>query len=123
MRLATRRSLNTVQGVIPALRLRLPSSEISVPSKLAPQGSCKVPVGEYLEGMGGPQAGLTVVLGRPVSDDNCKLSPLPVMMLNGRPELNSTKGAKVQLLKSLLAKPSPESLPVWYTPLKTKRWR
>src|SRR5882757_8418245 len=123
MRLATRRSLNTVQGVMPALRRRLPSSEIRVPSKLARHGSCKVPVGEYLEFTGSAQPGLTVVLGRPVSEDNCRLSPLPVMTLNGLPELNSTSGANVQSLKNLLAKPAPESLPVWYTPLKTKRWR
>src|SRR6266446_5732353 len=117
MRFATRRSLNTVQGLIPALRLRLPSSDTSVPSKPKIQGSWKIPVGENLDWTTGlctisVHAGVSKVLGRPVSEDNCRLSPLPVMILKGRPELNSMRGAKVQLLKSLLAKPSPESLPV-----------
>src|SRR6266403_5765653 len=127
MRLATRRLLKTVHGVIPALRLRLPSSDTSVPSKPKRQGSWKIPVGENLDWTTAfpkaVHAGFSKVLGRPVSEDNCRLSPLPVMMLKGRPEPNSIRGANVQLLKNLLAKPSPESLPVWYTPLKTKRWR
>ncbi len=55
--------------------------------------------------------------------ENWKLSGLPVMMLNGRPEATSRIGAKVQLLKKRLAKPEPESFPLWYTPLNTKRWR
>src|SRR5438270_2531942 len=113
MRLATRRSLKTVQGDMPALRRRLPSSEIRVPSKPATQGACKAPVGENLDFTTSPHAGFRVVLGRPVSDDNCRLSPFPVMMLKGRPELNSTNGAKVQSLKNLLANPSPEILPLW----------
>src|SRR5882672_4870893 len=126
MRLATRRSLNTVQGVIPALRRRLPSSEISVPSKPKMQGSWKIPVGENFDWTTAfpnraVHAGVSNVFGLPVSEDNCRLSPLPVMILNGRPELNSTRGANVQSLKTLLTKPLPESLPVWYTPLNTKR--
>src|SRR5713101_2798344 len=127
MRLATRRSLKTVHGVTPALRPRLPSREASVPLKLRMQGSWKIPVGENFEVVGlfpiAVHAGFSKVLGRPVSEDNWRLSPLPARMLNGRPELNSIRGATVQLLKSWLAKPSPPSLPVWETPLKTKRWR
>src|SRR5258708_23490992 len=128
MRVATRRSLNTVHGERPALRRRLPSSCVSVGkvpvrTKLMMQGACRVPVGEYLLLKTVPQVGSTAVLGRPVSEDNCKVSPLPVMILNGRPEMNSTSGANVQSLKQLLAKPSPESFPVWYTPLNTNRWR
>src|ERR1700724_1912781 len=128
MRLATRRSLKTVHGVTPALRPRLPSREASVPLKPKMQGSWKNPVGEYFEATGlnphrlsGVPEGTT--LGRPVREDNWRLSPLPVRMLNGRPEPNSIRGATVQLLKSLLAKPSPLSLPDWETPLMTKRWR
>src|SRR5216684_2649325 len=113
MRFETRRSLNTVQGEIPALRPRLPSRESSVPLKSAPQTSCSTPVGEYLDFTAAPQAELTKVLGRLVKEDNCKLSPLPVMMLNGRPEPNSIKGAKVQSLRNFPANPPPESFPVW----------
>src|SRR5450759_3443692 len=117
MRLATRRSLKTVHGVMPALRPRLPSREASVPLKLRMQGSWKTPGGENFELTGlfpiAVHAGFSKVLGRPVSDDNCRLSPLLVMMLKGRPEPNSIRGANVQLLKSLLAKPLPLSLPVW----------
>src|SRR5580704_9273472 len=116
-RLAKRILLNTVHGETPALRPRLPSRETSVPLKLRMQGSWKSPVGEYLELTGlfpiEVQAGLTKVLGRPVRDDNCRLSPLPVMMLKGRPELNSIMGEKVQSLKNLRTKPLPLSLPDW----------
>ena len=52
------------------------------------------------------------MFGRAVKDDNCRLSWLPVMMLNGRPEANSIRGANVQLLKNLLPNPSPLNLPV-----------
>src|ERR1700690_4194547 len=121
MRFATRRSSNTVHGVVPALRPRLPSSCCSVgvvPLRTngTMHGSCKTPVGEYLELTGrlplAVQTGSTTVLGRPVSDDNCRLSPLLVMMLKGRPDANSMRGANVQSLKNLLPKPSPPSLPV-----------
>src|ERR1700722_8881842 len=111
MRLATRRSLNKVQGETPALRERFPSSDKSVPLKSAGQGSWKTPVGEYLELTAGkPSAvhpGLTKVFGRPVSDESCKLSPSLVMMLKGRPLATSMMGAKVQSLKNFPAKPSP----------------
>src|ERR1700730_11747865 len=118
MRLATRRSLKTVHGVIPALRPRLPSRETSVPLKFRMQGSWKNPVREYFEATALlPQPSIGVpegtTLGRPVREDNWRLSPLPVMMLNGRPEPNSIRRANVQLLKNLLAKLSPPSLPVW----------
>src|SRR3954471_13240309 len=107
----TLRSLNTVQGVVPALRPRLPSRERSVPSKFAMQGSWKTPVGEYFEFTPGPQAGLTNVFGREVRDDNCRLSPLPVRMLNGRPDPNSISGAKVQSLKNARANPLEPAFP------------
>src|ERR1051325_2372946 len=100
----TRKSLNTVQGVVPALRPRLPSSDRSVPSKFATQDSWRTPVGEYFEFTPEPHAGLTNVFGRDVRDDNCRLSPLPVRMLNGRPEPNSISGANVQSLKTARAK-------------------
>src|SRR5260370_32742346 len=45
---ATRRSSNTVHGVVPALRPRFPSRERSVPLKSAIHGSWKTPVGENL---------------------------------------------------------------------------
>src|SRR5260370_41625512 len=115
MRLATRRSLKTVHGVTPALRPKLPSREASVPLKLRMQGSWKIPVGENFEVVGlfpiAVHAGLSKVLGRPVREDNWRLSPLPVRLLNDRPELYSIRGADVQFLKRFLAKPSPLSLP------------
>src|SRR5208282_3896442 len=98
-------SLKTVHGATPALRPRLPSSEARPegpiwPLKLKMHGSWKTPVGEYFELTGvfprAVHAGFTNVLGRPVSEDNCRLSSLPVMMLNGRPELSSIRGARVQ---------------------------
>src|SRR5260370_20840171 len=95
--LATRISLKTVHGVMPALRPRVPSSETSVPLKLKMQGSCKTPVGEYLLLKEVPQAGLAVVLGRLVREDNWRLSPPAVMMLNGRPEPKLTRGDKDHL--------------------------
>src|SRR4051794_2022345 len=116
----TRRSLNTVQGLTPALRARLPSNacSVGVPPKAndAKQGSWKNPVGEKVEVTVGPHGfgavpGFTT-FGLPVLGENWKLSGLPVMMLKGRPEATSMIGAKVQLLSSLLAKPSPEILPV-----------
>src|SRR3977135_2126077 len=113
MRFETRRSLKTVQGEIPGLRPRLPSSESNVPLKSAAQTSCSIPVGEYLDFTAVPQAGLTKVLGRLVREDNCKLSPFPVMMLNGRPDPNSIRGAKGQSLRNFLAKPPPEIFSVW----------
>src|SRR5437763_1628491 len=122
IRFATRKSLNTVHGFTPALRARLPSSACNVAvepgaAKIAKQGSWKNPVGENFEATVGPH-GLSGVpegttLGRPVLGENWKLSGLPVRMLNGRPEAISTIGATVQLLKNLLAKLSPESLPLW----------
>src|SRR5579864_1701716 len=117
MRLATRISSKTVQGSMPALRPRLPSSwrrvgVVKVATKPLMQGSCSEPEGEYLDLYDAPHAGLTVVLGRPVRDDNWRLSPLPVMMLNGRPEAMSSSGAIVQSLKTLRTKPLP-TLPVW----------
>ena len=51
------------------------------------------------------------MLGRPVREDSWRLSPLPVMMLKGRPEATSSSGAKVQSLKNLLTKPLPLSFP------------
>src|SRR5258708_17323349 len=116
IRLAMRRSLNTVHGVRPALRPRLPSSDSSVPLKAAPQGSWNCPVGENFDDTGtfpeAVHAAFTVVFGLPVSDESCRLSPLPVMMLNGRPELNSISGADVQSLRKALAKPPPPTCPV-----------
>src|SRR5258706_5522997 len=103
MRLAMRRSLNTVQGVRPALRPRLPSSDSSVPLKAAPQGSWNCPVEENFDATGtfpeAVHAAFTVVLGLHVSDESCRLSPLPVMMLKGRSELNSINGANVQAIR------------------------
>jgi len=52
-----------------------------------------------------PQAGFVVVFGRPVSDESCRLSPLPVMILKGRPEPNSINGANVQSLKNARVNP------------------
>ena len=52
-----------------------------------------------------------------------KLLSTPEMMLNGRPETTSKMGARVQLEKNFPTNPLPLSLPLWYTPLKTKRWR
>src|SRR5271156_2399511 len=102
-RLAKRTSLKTTHGAMPALRPRFPSSDARVPLKLKTQGSWKPPVAEYFELTGrfpiAVHAGFTKVLGRPVREDNWRLSPLPVMMLNGRPELNSIRGASVQLLR------------------------
>ncbi len=69
------------------------------------QGSWNTPVGETFDVTAVPQAGLTKVLGRLVRDDNWKLSPVPVMILKGRPDANSTKGAKVQSLRNLVANP------------------
>src|SRR5260370_14190029 len=107
MRLATRRSLKTVHGVTPALRPRLPSREASVPLNSRIQGAWKVPVGEYFDWTGlfpiAVHAGFSKVLGRPVSEDNCRLSPLPAMMLKGRPEPNSIEEATVQYVKTFVA--------------------
>src|SRR5438477_7386047 len=131
MRRATRRSLKTVQGLRPPLRGKLPSraSKVGVPpaANTAKQGSWKKPVGENFEGTGAPHptfgapAGTT--FGRPVLGENWKLSGLPVMMLNGRPEATSIIGAIVQSLKKRLANESPPNLPLWYTPLNTNRCR
>src|SRR5271157_1083428 len=131
MRFETRKSPKAVHGESPALRPKLPSREARPAGPIIPfqarQGSWKIPVGEYFEWTTGfpsaVHAGVSNVFGRGVLDSNCKLSSTPVMMLNGRPEEISTSGANVQSLKSLLAKPPPASLPVWYTPLKTNRWR
>src|SRR3954471_4561885 len=120
---ATRTSSNTVHGVTPELRPRLPSKDSSVPLKLAMHGSWNTPVGENLDETGVPHAGFTNVFGLPVSDDSCRLSPLPVRMLNGHPELKSMLGPRVQPLSSLPPKPSPPPLPAWNTPLKTNRCR
>src|SRR5258707_15651377 len=113
MRLETRISENATHGDRPRLRPRLPSRDCSVPVKPATQGSWKTPVGENLELTVAPQAGLTVTLWRPVSEEICRLSPLPVTMLNGRPDANWTSGANVQSLKNLLLNESPPNLPVW----------
>src|SRR5215467_9308768 len=116
-------SSNTVHGVSPALRPRLPSSCRSV--GMVPvgfvalgrnprmHGSWKVPLGENFDWYTAPQAGSTVVLGRPVREDSWRLSPLAVTMLNGRPEETSMIGANVQSLKNLLLNPEPPTLPVW----------
>src|SRR5580658_838053 len=112
MRLATRISLKATHGVNPALRPRLPSKESKVPSKAARHGSWNIPVGENLEVTVGPQRGLAIVFGLPVRADSCRLSSTPVTMLKGLPEANSIKGASVQLLKNLLVKPSPATLPL-----------
>src|SRR6185437_12898044 len=102
IRFETRISSNTVQGVTPALRPRLPSSWrrvgvvprlVALGRNLRMQGSCNWPVGEYFDEYTGPQAGSTVVFGRPVKDESCMLFPFPVMMLKGRPEFTSTIGA------------------------------
>src|SRR5262249_10782090 len=127
-RLATRRSLNTVHGCTPALRPRLPSScrrvgVVKVATNPLMQGSWKVPLGECFDCTAIPQNGSTVVFGRPVRADNCRLFPFPVMMLNGLPEATSITGANVQSLSSLLTNPLLLNRPVWYTPLKTKRCR
>src|SRR6185437_12871014 len=112
----TRKSLKTVHGVVPALRPRFPSSDINEPSKFAMQGSWKTPVGEKEDETGmlpsAVQPGLTNVLGREVSDDNCRLSPFPVRILKGRPEPNSSRGANVQSLSNALENPPEPTLPV-----------
>src|SRR5690348_11733226 len=112
-----RMSLKTVHGVTPALRPRLPSSccnvgGIPLSRNCATHGSCRTPVGENFDFAMVPHAGFVTVLGRPVSEDSCRLSPLPVMMLNGRPELNSISGANVQLLKNAVANPPLPTCPV-----------
>src|SRR6266496_361420 len=117
MRFETRRSLNTVHGVTPALRPRLPSScrrvgGTPLSKNSATHGACRTLVGENFDFAMAPQAGLVVVFGLPVNDDSWRLSPLPVMMLNGRPELNSISGAKVQSLRKALANPLPLTCPV-----------
>ena len=73
----------------------------------------KLDVAGFLEKSGGRKASkpLSVrkewqafpgtTFGRLVLGENWKLSGLPVMMLNGRPEAISRIGAKVQLLKKL----------------------
>jgi hypothetical protein len=79
--------------VHPALRPRLPSSCCSVGARstmnCCRQGSWNIRWANTSTppacSQAAVQMGLTVVLGRPVSDDSCRLSSLPVMMLNGRP--------------------------------------
>src|SRR5208283_3410815 len=111
-----------VHGVMPALRPRLPSSEARPerpiwPFHSAMHGSWRTPVGEYCDCTGvfpsAVQVAFTKVLGRPVRGENWRLSALPVRTLNGRPAPTSICGANVQLLKNLLAKPLPLSLPDW----------
>ena len=75
------------------------------------QGSWKTPVGEYFELTPEPHAGSTKVFGRDVKDDNCRLSPLPVRMLNGRPDPNSISGAIVQSLRNARTKPPESTFP------------
>src|SRR5579864_4816824 len=121
MRLETRMSSKTVHGVTPALRPRLPSScsrvgvvpvgLVALGRKPRIQGSWNCPLGEYFELYVVPHAGSTNVFGRPVSEESCRLSPLPVMMLNGRPDETSITGANVQSLISFLPK-LPPSFPV-----------
>src|SRR5581483_11899369 len=124
MRRAIRRSLNTVYGFNPALRPRLPSSagEFSAmgadeAATVWKQGSWKNPLGENCEAtVVLPQSEVGVppgtMIGRPVSGENWKLSALPVMMLNGRPEEISMMGAMVQSLHNLRAKPLVPTLPL-----------
>src|SRR5579871_1468023 len=116
MRRATRRSSNTVHGCTPELRPRFPSRESSVPLKFSMQGSWNTPVGDAFEVTGvfpsAVHAGLTNVFGRPVSDESCRLSPLAVMMLYGRPDATSIRGANVQLLRNFLPNPGPANLPL-----------
>src|SRR3984957_7150047 len=127
MRLAMRRSLNTVQRCAPKLRARSPSSESNVVFEVAvKQGACSNPVGEYFVATIGPQAGLpapVTTFGRAAVGANWKFELSPVVIRNGPPDPTSTIGATVQLRKNFLAKPSPASAPDWYTPLNTKRWR
>src|SRR5580693_5073404 len=116
MRRANRKSLNSVQGCTPALRARSPSSESSVVFEVAVKhASWNTPVGEYLEGTSGPhpfpaEAPVTTV-GRAEVGANWKFVLSPVMIRNGRPDATDTIDATVQLLKNLLAKLSPPSLP------------
>src|SRR5882724_841921 len=91
------------------------------------QAGCKKPVGENREAAAaspqlfkGVPAG--TMRGRSVGVEKSKLRSSPVMMLNGLPDTASIMGATVQLLNNLPAKLSP-TRPLWYTPLKTKRWR
>src|ERR1700722_20720592 len=125
MRLARRRSLNTVQGCTPKLRARSPSSDRSVVFEVVvKQGSCKNPVGEYFVATTGPQAGFpapVTTFGRAAVGANWKFVLSPVVIRKGRPDTTSTMGAIVQLRKNFLAKPPPASAPDWYTPLHTKR--
>ena len=67
-------------------------------------GSWNTPVGENFDFTSVPQAGSAIVLGRPSSDDSWKLSPLPVMMLNGRPELNFDERRKRPVAEEFAAK-------------------
>src|SRR5215475_4388248 len=99
MRRATRRSVNTVFGRMPALRPRLPGT---VPSMK--HAACKKPVGEYFDATGAsPQESTPVpagtTFGRSVFEPKSKLVSDPVRTAKGRPELNSTIGATVQSLK------------------------
>src|SRR5512135_164238 len=124
-------SVKIVIGRIPALRPRLPSREpVKTPSSglaSTKQGIWNAPVGEALEAtVGKPQALVGVfgatAFGRSVEVLKLKFWSVPVTMLNGRPELNSMIGASVQSLKNLPQKVVP-TVPLWYMPLKTKRWR
>src|SRR5690348_12842595 len=131
MLFATRMSVNTVMGRVLALRARLPSSEpVKTPSsgfESIKHGIWKAPVGDAFDGtVGKPQALVGVptatAFGRSVEVLKLKFWSVAVTMLKGRPELNSTIGATVTSLNILPQNPLP-ALPLWYTPLKTKRWR
>src|SRR5450759_2070668 len=120
MRRATRTSLNIVQGLTPVFRPRVPDS---VPFRK--HAGCTQPVGDHWVATAtSPQALVPApdtAIGRSVLPRS-KLRSSPVITLNGRPELKSRIGAKVQSLNSVRVNPLP-TLPLWKTALKTKRWR
>src|SRR5260370_5300152 len=116
MERAMRISVNMVMGRFPALRPRLPSREpVKLPSRglaSTKHGIWKAPVGDTFEGtVGKPQALVGVAgataLGRSVEVLKLKFWSVAVTILNGRPELNSMIGARVQSLNTLPQKPSP----------------
>src|SRR4051794_26916707 len=121
MRRARRTSLKIVHGLMPVLRPNVPDN---VPFRK--QAGCTQPLGEYLVATAtSPHAFVPepeTIIGRSVLPRS-KLRSSPVITLNGRPELTSMIGAKVQSLNTVCTKPLPPTLPLWKTELKTKRWR
>src|SRR5262249_30097738 len=118
---ATRISVKIVIGLVPALRPRFPSRlPLKIPSnglESMKHGIWKAPVGDALEGtVGKPQAFVGVptgtAFGRSVEVLKLKFWSVAVTMLYGRPELNSTIGARVTSLNNLPQNPLP-ALPLW----------